>query len=183
MKKSISIVAALFCVAAVFQFASGAEKWKNLKEKNGISVSIRPVKGSDIDEFKGVGLVDAPLELVAKVIEDVPGLAEWMPDCVTSVLVEDRGNGETVIYQEIKTPWPLKNRDFVIVSKTKRQKNKIVYSDFITTHPKFPAKKGKVRMTELTAKWVLTGKVPGEVKSGRKHPCIYRKQDKQGNAL
>ena len=45
--------------------------WKQVKERSGIKVYTRDVPGSDIDDFKGVGIVDARLEVLGSIMRYV----------------------------------------------------------------------------------------------------------------
>jgi len=135
-----------------------AGEWKNAKNKHGISVFTRDIEGSDIDEFMGKGLINAPLERVNMVLDDIPRLKDWMPNCLKSILVSKKSNTFITIYYELKTPWPLSNRDVVFSSKVIIKKDRIIRTVYAVKHPAVPEKKGIVRMTEMVGKWVLMRK-------------------------
>ena len=166
-----SVVIAAFALGSV---AMGGSAWESVKQAEGISVFTKEVPGSDFDEFKGVAVIDAPMEVVNNVLDDVPALATWMPNCIVSKLISKKANVIT-IYYELKTPWPLSNRDVVFYSKVIKKKDKIFRPIYATTHPAYPPKKGKVRMTDMVGKWVLTRK-------GNKTHAVYQiKSDPAGN--
>jgi len=56
--------------------------WKLVKERDAVKVYTRDVPGSAIDEFKGVGIVDARLEVLAAILRDVKAAEDWMADTV-----------------------------------------------------------------------------------------------------
>src|SRR5689334_3935757 len=61
--------------------------WEMLDESEGIKAYRREVPGSSVYEFKGVGMVDAPISKIATVIFDSTRTPEWMPDLAFSKLV------------------------------------------------------------------------------------------------
>ena len=58
---------ALFLISMALFAESG---WKRVKNSNGIQVYTRSVAGSDLDEFKGITVVDARIEVIGEVIRD-----------------------------------------------------------------------------------------------------------------
>lgn len=143
-------------------FISGAllsqQEWAASKSGEGITVYTKDVPGSAFKEFKGVAMVNANIEVVGRVIDDIPAAVQWMKDTKVSTLVETRGKDATVQYNEITAPWPVSNRDVVVYSKTTRTPDRITYNYYATTHPSQPARPGKVRITKMTGYWMLMKK-------------------------
>src|SRR5690348_6507289 len=61
--------------------------WEKIDETDGIKVYRREIPGSDLLQFKGDAIVDAPLSKVASVLFDANRAKEWMPDLVSSRIV------------------------------------------------------------------------------------------------
>lgn len=95
-------------------FGFGESEWQKTDEtKDGIKVYKREIPGSDVIAFRGEGVVNAPLSLVATIIFDTKRGPEWVEDLKESRVLR-REDGMTFIeYDHIGTPIILKDRDFV----------------------------------------------------------------------
>lgn len=134
---------------------SAQDGWYTEFTKNGITVYTRAVPGSDIKEFKGIGVIDAPADVVNNVLDDIPNLANWMPDCLVSRIVEKKSNDFMILYQVIKTPWPLNSRDFTFETRITKDKEKIIRTVKAVPHPSYPPTGNYVRITNMTGQWTL----------------------------
>ncbi len=175
--KKLNTTGLLVFLSIVFaaSFALGGGKWKKVKSKNGITVFTREVEGSDLDEFKGVSTIDADIEVVGRVIADVPSLKDWLHNCAVSKLISRSGN-KTILYQETNAPWPVSNRDVVIESVTTKSPDKVVRRLRNVKHSAVPVKKGKVRIPKLRGSWTLTRK-------GDKTHVVYQLLTDPGGSL
>jgi uncharacterized membrane protein len=143
----------ILILPAVMLFADNG--WNAEFSKNGITVYTRAVAGSDIKEFKGIGIIDAPVEVVNNVLDDIPNLANWMPDCLVSKIAEKKSDDYMILYQVIKTPWPLNSRDFTFETKIIKEKDKIIRTVKAVPHSSFPPTGNYVRITNMTGQWTL----------------------------
>lgn len=149
----------LKCGAVIFLFSSvmlfGDNGWEAEFSKNGITVYTRAVAGSDIKEFKGIGIIDAPVEVVNNALDDIPNLANWMPDCLVSKIAEKKSDDYMILYQVIKTPWPLNSRDFTFETRIIKDKDKIIRTVKAVPHSSYPPTGNYVRITNMTGQWTL----------------------------
>ncbi len=151
--KIIKYTAILFLFLTVILL--GDNGWYNEFSKNGITVYTRTVPGSDIKEFKGISIIDAPADVVNNVLDDIPNLANWMPDCLVSKIVEKKSNDYMILYQVIKTPWPLNSRDFTFETRITKDKEKIIRTVKAVPHSLYPPTKNYVRITNMIGQWTL----------------------------
>ncbi len=159
MKPDKRILTILFIVLAVSNvMAESAEKWEPALNKDGIQVFTREIAGSDFYEFMGITIIDARIEVLEEIIKDVASHNDWIADRKESVVVKTIDNTKMVIYSVTKAPWPVSNREALVISeKHTNYKSGIVTFDInATDEPKVPVKQGNVRITELKAQWVLT---------------------------
>jgi hypothetical protein len=154
------VVAALILTvgASAARAADNVGPWERVSDQDGIVVERRAVGGSNLKEFVGRGVIDAPIARVLAVIRDANRRGEWMPNCGSSYLIEE--NMETrvqVAYHRTKAPWPVSDRDSVnraemVVEPDKHR----VYLPFESiAHSKIPPVKGVVRMPSLRGHWIL----------------------------
>lgn len=134
-----------------------ASDWKLKIQKDGIEVSTRPVKGSDLDEFMGTADIDASIDIVYAVIKDVPAATQWMADCKENREIRKIDEYTSVQFNVTKAPWPVSDREaLVIVNEKKDEKTgKITFEFHETNNPPVPVGKGNVRMPEIRGQWVL----------------------------
>jgi hypothetical protein len=87
--------------------------WKLVRDDDGVRVERRTIPGSNMAEFRGVGVVNAPLARVLAVLHDAPGRTEWMDRCIDSRLL-DEAELSQITYSRTKAPWPVADRDVVV---------------------------------------------------------------------
>lgn len=159
----------------------GAGPWEKVSNKDDILVERRTVEGSNLKEFRGRGVIDAPVARVLAVLQDAPHRHEWMSDCATSyVLEEDHGRRMQIAYHRTKAPWPVADRDSInraeiIIDLSARR---IVLPFEAIEHPKGPPVKGVVRMPFLRGHWVLS-----PVREGRATEVEYQVHANPGGSL
>ncbi|HEX4462400.1 MAG TPA: hypothetical protein VIA18_30695, partial [Polyangia bacterium] len=104
----------LISARGVARADGGNGPWEHVSNKEGIEVERRSVEGSNLKEFLGRGVIDAPVQRVLAVIRDAGRRQEWMPNCGGSWLVEENMAARTQLaYHRTKAPWPVSDRDSV----------------------------------------------------------------------
>jgi hypothetical protein len=162
MKKILSIIA-VYSVILSFLVAMpagvmAASDWKLAIQKDGIDVSTRPVKGSDLDEFMGSADIDASIDVVYAVLIDVSAATQWMADCKENREIRKIDEHTSVQFNVTKAPWPVSNREALCIITEKRDEKtgKITFEFHEMNDPSVPVGKGNVRMPEISGQWVLT---------------------------
>ncbi|MCA1664379.1 MAG: hypothetical protein LC659_08950 [Myxococcales bacterium] len=133
--------------------------WEQVSDKDGIVVQRRSVEGYKLKEFRGRGVIEAPIGRVLAIIRDANRRAEWMPACADSHVIEENLAARTqTAYHRTKAPWPVSDRDSInraemIVEVAKHR----VYLPFeAVTLLAVPPVKGVVRMPLMRGHWLLT---------------------------
>jgi hypothetical protein len=145
------LAALLLATAAAVSTASAEPAWEKLDESDGIAVFRREVPGSEVVAFRGDALIEAPLAKVASVIRDVSRSRDWVADLVEIRVVREVSSSERILYQRVKTPWPLDDRDFVCreTSEWKPAENTVVFHLRATEDAAAPAKSESVVRGEV----------------------------------
>jgi hypothetical protein len=103
------------CIA-LFVFLSPlvyASDWKSVEiTSDGIQI-LRKDTNNRLVEFRGIGVVDAPLPLVATVIFDTNRRREWIDGLADSRIIRWRDKDNYVEYDHIRMPIFIEDRDFV----------------------------------------------------------------------
>jgi len=137
--------------------ASPESGWKLALQKDGIEVSTRDVPGSDLDEFIGTTVIEASVNVIEAVIDDVPTAPQWMADCKEARTIRKIDENSSVVLNITKTPWPAYDRETLLISKKQRDaKEGTVKFEFHSVNdPAVPVGKKNVRIPAIEGQWVL----------------------------
>jgi len=138
--------------------ALSESEWTRVLQRDDIEVFTRAVTGSDLDEFLGTMIIDAPVNVVEAVIDDVPASPQWMADCREARTIRIIDENSSVVLNVTKTPWPVWDRETLVLS-TKRRDVKIgtVVFQFHSVHDStVPVGKKNVRIPAVDGQWVLS---------------------------
>lgn len=101
-------------------------KWEHVNREDGVEVYRKEVEGSPLVAFKGVTVIDAPLEKLLWVLADNEHRTEWVDLCAESRVLEQVSPFESVIYQRYSLPWYLTDRDYVYRARATRTPDGVV---------------------------------------------------------
>jgi hypothetical protein len=147
-------------VPGIFQLLSfvvvgQSTDWQFSKEKNGVLVYTRPVEGFKIKEYKAIMEVDYSINQVSKVILDSSGFEEWLVDISKIQPAGTLPDGGVAVYMVIDTPFPVQDRDIVVVLKETESTDSLIK---ITTHAEpglVEIQDDYIRMTFSSGLWLL----------------------------
>jgi hypothetical protein len=86
--------------------------WVSIERHPEFEVFERKVPGSDVIAFRGIGFMNHPVRQVATLILDRSNRPEWVPE-LNRVQLLSGTPFEFLEYSHIKTPFVIKDRDFV----------------------------------------------------------------------
>ncbi len=103
---------ALCCAAPA---AGKPSAWERTRTEDEIVVYRRDVPGTGLVSFKGVGVVDAPVDRLLSIVLGTTYATEWMSNLKRRQLFQmEPGPPLTFVeYNHIGMPWPVSDRDFV----------------------------------------------------------------------
>lgn len=157
--KKITFVSISILILAVVLFSTlfAAAKWEKVKSGSGVTVYTRDVAGSDMDEFKGVIVLNTHPAVFFAILQDIPNQVKWMHNCIESKLIEKKGDFFQVVYNVTDTPWPVTDRDVVVQSRVKlnQPKGTAIVKLKSVSDSRCPAKGGRVRMKSLVGSYQL----------------------------
>ncbi len=143
-------------VSTGFLANAGAEEWTLESNTNDIAVYTRPFEGSDINEFKGVATLNAGIEVLLALLQDVGAQTEWMERCLKSEIVEKINEFERIVYNVTDVPWPFSDRDVVVKQNVKvDKKGRLIISFSSTNSELVPVNKNRIRMKTLKGEWIF----------------------------
>jgi hypothetical protein len=155
--KTVYFSALLLCTICCTSFIDTTNDWVLKKYGNGVAVYNREVPGSTIKELKAVTQLQTSLSSIITLLEDRETYPEWVYKCGKSYQVKKISDSEGIYYQNVVAPWPVDNRDFVVLVKvTQDAKTKVVTQTSKVIKGILPEVSGTVRVTEFNALWTLT---------------------------
>jgi hypothetical protein len=156
---AISLIATL-SIAGVAHAATPAPapKWELFDEEDGVRCFRRDVAGTDIVALRGEGFVPASITRVASVIVNRGRAHEWIDRLARTKMLRKISETESIIWNHIKTPSPLQDRDFVFkaVLSTDPAKKKVILTYFSVTDPLAPPTDDYVRGHFKSGKFEMT---------------------------
>jgi len=89
------------------------EEWQTLKKVDGIQLYSSSVAGMEILKIKAIAVVDADINSVKAVIEDVAHHSDWVPYLIEARLLQQLSATEILLYSRFDAVWPARDRDLV----------------------------------------------------------------------
>jgi len=138
---------------------SAGDAWEWIEKEDGIELYAREVRGHSEREFKGVGLVKEPIEVIGSVLSDIPSYPQWFFKCTESKKIpsENASGLNLLLYIAIDTPWPFTDRDVVYKTDVAidRVSGKVVINSTALKAQFVPLRSGYVRITDSQHRWIL----------------------------
>jgi hypothetical protein len=148
----------------IFNSDSAAQTWELKKSENGVSVFSRTPPGSSFKELKSVMNINASLSSIVALINDWDSYPQWVYKCGKSSTIKRISETEAFHYQTVVAPWPVDNRDIVVLVKiTQDPATKIVKIISVSKPDLIPPVKDHVRIIEFNASWTLIPQKDGSV--------------------
>jgi len=94
-----------------------AAEWRLVKEKNGITVHTRVLKGSDFLEFRGETVVEGSVDALVALLYDTPNAPAWIHDCSFSMTLKEISFEENYIFQLYDLSFPVSDRRVILHAK------------------------------------------------------------------
>ena len=146
------------CGVLLLVSIAGAEgQWELIMSKNGIDTYKMTHPGTDVSSFKGVGFVDAKVEVIGEVLRDIPAFPEWMANCKQATILKTIDRNTYVFYNVIRAPFPFKDRDMVIENQTRYNFNNGTGTITFTLAKKYnyPEQECCLRLSELEGQFYI----------------------------
>lgn len=156
------LLSALFAISA--QGKTSAWELKKEEEDINLKVFTRQVDGSNLEEFKGEMLVKTELTAVAALLLDSHAAPQWMHQCERFDIEEKVDALTAVVYFINGAPWPVSDRDAVILTAMSQDPETLVLrADISTVNDLIPEYDDYVRIPHMEGFWQFEPKEEGMV--------------------
>ncbi len=146
----------LFIIFAFISFVSiGQEKWELEKDSKGIKVYTRPVKGSNVKEFKAYTYINASPERLLKIINDANDFKDWIDKVDYSKLLRHPDPNIYIVYIQLGMPIGVTDRDMVLKNVIKKLKDGGYKIEVTSVNNKYPEQEDFVRIKKAYGYWLL----------------------------
>jgi len=140
----------LFFAFSAFLFSFAHAEWKLEKDKDGIKVYLKEVKGSEIKEFKGVATIKASMDTLLAIIKDTDNFDKWIHQCREPKNLKSVNFHDTYSRQINDLPWPVDDREVVMFTAiSKDSSKKEIYISLEARPDYIPKNEDSVRVTKL----------------------------------
>lgn len=156
MRLFVLLVSVICIGLCPFSIAGADEgRWELIQSKNGIDTYKMTHAGTDVCTFKGVGFVDAKIEIIGEIMRDIPAYPEWMAKFKKTKILKTIDRNTYVFHAVLKTPLPYQNRDFVIENQTKYHfdNGTALLSFWSAKNYHYPEQNGYFRLTDLEGQY------------------------------
>ncbi len=152
MKSVIRCMVVILGLLFLFSIAAAEDgQWELIMSKDGIDTYKMTHPGTDVCTFKGVGFVDAKIEVIGEIMRDIPAYPEWMAKFKKTTILKTIDRNTYVFHAIVRTPPPFQNRDLVIENQTKYNYNNgsAILTFRSANSFNYPEQKGLYRITEM----------------------------------
>ncbi|EDP96893.1 START domain-containing protein [Kordia algicida OT-1] len=153
MKIYIAIVSLLFFTPLLAQ-----EDWKLKKDKDDIKIYTKSIDSSKIKAYKVQMTVKSSLNTVKEIILDGDQLHNWNYKAIDSKLLSKSSENKHLVWMALDLPWPLRNRDVVILLTTRRITKDALRIDIMAASDAYPILDDYLRITYFEGYWLLEQK-------------------------
>lgn len=162
--KIFILILQLIVCLAFLQTLDAAEEWKLVEDGDGVKVYESSWEGHSENRYKGVGIIQQPIEVVAAILADIDSYPEWFHRCSEAKKLKDNKSSllDFFLYIVIDVPWPFANRNAVFHAQTTIDSvsEKIVINSVAQIDSDMPPHADYIRITNSAQQWNLEKLAP-----------------------
>ena len=132
-------------------------KWKQVSKTEGdkgVVVEVADVKGFDLKAIRATSTYDVTAEQLRARIMDMDNFTTWVNSAVKAEVIHKIAENIQAVYCEHYAPWPVKNRDGVIIQHAVRLDENTICVNLYANNDLAKEKKGWVRIEYIQGAWI-----------------------------
>ncbi len=117
-----------------------------VKEAEGVRLYSSDVTGVSHIKVKAVAVVDADINSITAVLDDVAGNPDWFPYLIETRVLGQQSDADRLLYSRFDATWPARDRDVVYrVRVVRHEDGSVVYQQQSQQSPLMPEQDDYVR--------------------------------------
>ena len=133
--------------------------WTLITEEDGVALYAREISGHPEAQFKGICIVDRPIEAVGNILSDIASYPKWFFKCIEARKIPAENSSELhfFLYVVFDAPWPFLDRDVIYVTNITIDyaSAKVVIYSTALKESLIPLRSQYVRITDSEHQWIL----------------------------
>ncbi len=135
--------------------SANEDQWNQVRDRNNIQIYNRSIEGINFKEFMGEAKIEAPLEDIMRIFDDVELGTYWIENVDQMKKIEEVDENISYTYTYSKAPWPVKDRDAVVYNEKITDGNTVTIIQQARPD-KLGGVEGAVRVPFIESSWVFT---------------------------
>ena len=153
------LILTIFLLAAGPGSLFARDSWQFVSDDSSVALYSREVAGHEESEFKGITVVNQPIEVIGAVLAEIPSYPGWFYDCREALKITQVPSSahNFMIYIAVNTPWPLWPRDIVydVNIRIDIPPHRVEVRCGAVSEPLIPLREDHVRITDSELHWIL----------------------------
>ena len=168
MKNTVHLILQIIICLALLQAPLAADEWKLVEDEGGVKVYESKWEGHSANQYKGIIVIQQPIEVVAAVLADIEFYPEWFHRCSEARKLTDHKTSvlDFSLYIVIDVPWPFMDRHAVFRAQTTVDpvSETIVINSVARMDSEIPLHKDYFRISNSAQQWTLEKLTPQTTK-------------------
>lgn len=142
-------------------------KWKKVSETKGdkgVVVEAAEVEGFELRAIRATSTYNVTAEQLRARIMDMDNFTKWVNSAVKAEVIHQIADNIQAVYCEHHAPWPVKNRDGVIIQHAVRLDENTICVNLYANNDLAKEKKDLVRVEYVQGAWILEDIGDGKTK-------------------
>ena len=163
-RTKLLIIVCSMMLAPFVEAETPDESWTVLRDESSITVYSRDVPNSKFSEWLAQTTINVRLSALVALIMDGNSHAQWIDSVDESRVLKVMSPTQSYIYTYSGAPWPIDDRDAVVLSSAKQDMNTFIVTIHSDSVPEYLSRqKDVVRVAYINSTWTLIPLKSGEV--------------------
>ena len=138
-------------------FAQNTDDWELITDKENIQIYTRLTDVSPIKQLKVKAVFDTDVQTLLSVLNNVENYPKWVYKCMKAERLQSVSSGKFYYRTVSDLPWPVSDRDVVLLTKQWKVKETGVYKTKSSAKPDFMSTvENIVRIPLYESAWTIT---------------------------
>jgi len=157
MKHNQSKFTLMFFIAIMLSWQVKSQDWNFVKEKDSVKIYTRVETGRSLKSYRGITIINAPVEKIFAVMEDINNTDWWDKDLNHIRVLHYEKDKKVQYYLVYDLPFPVKDRDLCVdVTITIDKSTGSSRFDAVALNGVIPEGSDLVRIKDYRQTWIIS---------------------------